>query len=141
MLTDNYKFYLSFENSECSDYVTEKFYNALSQLVVPIVFGGADYSKFAPPDSYINVNDFANIQELGEYLQFLDRHPEEYIKYFRWKQRYEVQLNYQTIAAPFCDICNNLHGYTGQSHSVVYEDINKWWHGNACSYQPNDIFL
>ncbi len=35
-----YKFYLAFEQVLCEDYVTEKFWNALSRRVVPIVMGG-----------------------------------------------------------------------------------------------------
>ena len=45
MLDKGYKFYLSFENSLCSDYVTEKFWKILKFNIVPVVLGGADYSK------------------------------------------------------------------------------------------------
>ena len=38
-LWDNYKFYLAFENSDCNHYITEKFWNALANGVVPIVYG------------------------------------------------------------------------------------------------------
>ena len=39
-LREQYKFYLAFENSDCKDYVTEKFFtNSLHQGVVPIVMG------------------------------------------------------------------------------------------------------
>ena len=34
-----YKFYLSFENTLCEDYVTEKFYRPLEQAILPIVMG------------------------------------------------------------------------------------------------------
>ena len=34
-----YKFYLSFENSLCSDYVTEKFFIYMNKDIVPIVLG------------------------------------------------------------------------------------------------------
>ena len=34
--------------------------------------GGSDYSKIAPPKSFIDVNKFANVEELAKYLQYLD---------------------------------------------------------------------
>ena len=34
--------------------------------------GGTDYKKIAPPKSFIDVNDFANVEELAKYLQYLD---------------------------------------------------------------------
>ena len=53
-LEQGYKFYLSFENSLCRDYVTEKFYRQLGLDIVPVVRGGANYSQLAPPGSYID---------------------------------------------------------------------------------------
>ena len=44
----NYKFYLSFENSLCQDYITEKFFLALYAGTLPIAYGGlskSDYEK------------------------------------------------------------------------------------------------
>ena len=59
MLEHDYKFYFSFENSICPDYVTEKFYNPLLFSTVPVVYGGADYEVVgAPPNSYIDVRNF-----------------------------------------------------------------------------------
>jgi len=60
MMERDYKFYLSFENSVCVDYVTEKFYNAFLFTTVPIVFGGANYSQLAPNMSYINIRDYGS---------------------------------------------------------------------------------
>ena len=36
---NNYKFYLAFENSLCTDYITEKFYQTLKQNIIPVVMG------------------------------------------------------------------------------------------------------
>lgn len=43
---ENHYFYLAFENSFCEDYVTEKILTAINHFAVPIVFGGADYSRY-----------------------------------------------------------------------------------------------
>lgn len=41
-----YYFYLSFENSFCTDYVTEKLLHAVEHFAVPIVMGGANYTRY-----------------------------------------------------------------------------------------------
>lgn len=45
-ISANHYFYLAFENSLCEDYVTEKILTATKNYAIPIVFGGANYSKF-----------------------------------------------------------------------------------------------
>lgn len=45
LLEKRYYFYLAFENSNCEDYVTEKLMTALDHYAVPVVLGGANYSR------------------------------------------------------------------------------------------------
>lgn len=45
MLGRKYYFYLSLENSFAEDYVTEKLLTALKHNMIPIVYGGANYSR------------------------------------------------------------------------------------------------
>jgi len=48
---DQYKFYLAFENSNCDDYITEKFFNYIRNgKVVPVVMGAKPeaYRLFGP---------------------------------------------------------------------------------------------
>lgn len=49
ILESDYYFYLSFENSICEDYVTEKLLTALKHFTVPVVYGGANYTRYGKP--------------------------------------------------------------------------------------------
>lgn len=109
-LGERYKFYLAFENAWCHDYVTEKLFLPLNSSMIPIVYGGADYEKFAPPGSYINVDNFSSIKELAEYIQFLDQSDEEYLKYFVWKEFYDLDFRNDI----WCELCDKL-----LQHSVL----------------------
>jgi alpha-1,3-fucosyltransferase len=41
----------------------------MSSDVVPVVYGGANYSLYAPPHSYINLDDFQSVDHLAQYLK------------------------------------------------------------------------
>lgn len=45
LLEEEYYFYFAFENNLVVDYVSEQLLNALQHLTVPVVFGGANYSR------------------------------------------------------------------------------------------------
>lgn len=126
MLQDNYKFYLSFENSFCEDYVTEKLFNVLRYNVVPVVLGCANYDVIAPPYSVINTNSFMNPKHLAEYLWSLDSNTTEYIKYFEWKKEYTIEDSTQYV---LCQLCEKLHKPLQYSW---YEDVKKWYYGFFC---------
>ncbi|XP_071811596.1 4-galactosyl-N-acetylglucosaminide 3-alpha-L-fucosyltransferase FUT5-like isoform X1 [Apostichopus japonicus] len=95
-----YKFYLALENSCCSEYITEKFWRTLAWDIVPVVFGAPrkDYERLAPPNSFIHADDFDSIEDLANYIKFLDKNDDEYNKYFRWKEDGgEVIINYPRL--------------------------------------------
>lgn len=46
----DYYFYLAFENSFSEDYVTEKLLTALEHFAVPVVLGGANYTRYKQPN-------------------------------------------------------------------------------------------
>ena len=87
VLERKYKFYLSFENSLCTDYVTEKFFWILKHDMVPVVYGHANYSHIAPPYSYIDATHL-NPKELAAYLIKLNKNDVLYNKYFNWKKNF-----------------------------------------------------
>jgi alpha-1,3-fucosyltransferase 10 len=81
-----YKFTLSFENSLCTDYVTEKFFDPLLVGSVPVYLGAPNIDDFVPgEDAYIDVRAFSRPRDLAEYLLFLAARPEEYNRYLQWK--------------------------------------------------------
>nr|ACO15109.1 Alpha-1,3-fucosyltransferase [Caligus clemensi] len=127
-LSNNYKFYLAFENSLCLEYVTEKFFDTLRFPMVPVVYGRANYSSLAPPHSYIDVRDFSSPKELGEYLLYLDRTPEEYAKYFTWKKDYEV---IDSFSKAHCELCKKVNRYSDEKKEAYSgKSLELWWRGN-----------
>ncbi|XP_046452084.1 alpha-(1,3)-fucosyltransferase C-like [Daphnia pulex] len=126
MLRTQYKFYLAFENSWCPDYVTEKFIRPYLYEAIPIFLGGADYSKYAPPNSYINARDFASPKQLAEYLMLLDKSDSLYASYFSWKKDYYVSV---PDMFGWCELCRMIHD--SSLPRQVYPDIKKWWMSEA----------
>ncbi|KAL2728059.1 glycoprotein 3-alpha-L-fucosyltransferase A-like isoform X1 [Vespula maculifrons] len=126
MLDEDYKFYLAFENSNCKDYITEKFFvNGLGHNVLPIVMGAHpnDYAKSAPYRSYIHVDEFESPKELATYLHRLDHDDELYNSYFRWKGTGEFINTYF-----WCRVCAMLHD---DRPAKFYKDVNDWWRGEG----------
>lgn len=132
-LERRYKFYLSFENSICTDYVTEKFFQILKHNMVPVVYGGADYSSIAPPHSYIDARQFKP-NELAMYLKMLAANDTLYNEYFWWKEYYEVEAGQeQMVKRGICDLCKKLHQDSSNSEHKIYENIlSHWTTDNQC---------
>lgn len=135
IINETYKFYLGFENSFCEDYIGEKLFRYAMYDVVVVVRGGGNYSKVAPPNSYINAADYKSPEDLGQYLKYLDQNKTEYIKYLQWKNDYyaeELDLE-QTL---WCDICRDLGNASSRQQEMDPYDL--WFSGNSC-WQPTDL--
>ncbi|CAH2245881.1 glycoprotein 3-alpha-L-fucosyltransferase A [Pararge aegeria] len=131
MLDKEYKFYLAFENSNCRDYVTEKFFvNGLQHDVLPIVMGArpSEYAAAAPHNSYIHVEEFAGPEELAAYLRRLDEDDTLYNSYFKWKGTGEFINTYF-----FCRVCAMVHANARRQRNAHYTDVQGWWRDAACT--------
>lgn len=115
----NYKFYFAAENSLCNDYVTEKFFLNMENHVV-VAFGQADYSRIAPPHSFINARDFESPHRLANYLANMTE--AEYLSYFWWKDHYMVVNG--GIQWSFCELCAMLHE---DRPPQTYSHLQAWW--------------
>lgn len=120
-LLKRYGFYLSFENSICRDYVTEKFFNVLNYDVVPVVFGGALYKDIAPRNSFIDATQFPNPKDLAAYLSTVLSNSTLYNSFFTWKDRYRVHLH-----AWMCDLCERLHEKSSEVKTLP-ANLWSWW--------------
>lgn len=127
-LEKDYKFYLSFENALCKDYVTEKWSDTIHYDMVPVVYGGANYSAFAPPHSYIDALDFSSPKHLADYLLSLDRDERLYRRYLEWKKSYTVI----TDNDPWCTLCAKLNNLS--EPTKTYRDMHDFWvKGGNCT--------
>lgn len=148
---------MSFENSNCKEYITEKFwFNAFSNFAVPIVMGPnrSDYEKVAPPNSFIHVDDFNSPKDLARYLHELNSDDELYGKYLRWRSlpdnngldwRSDVTVNsklndptYKQMIEeviktpdPMCRLCEKLKNESPLNKSEVIGDLEQWFYGEG----------
>ncbi|XP_068733653.1 4-galactosyl-N-acetylglucosaminide 3-alpha-L-fucosyltransferase FUT6-like [Montipora capricornis] len=128
-----YKFYLSFENALCKDYLTEKYWDHLGEEnVIPVVMGGANYAKLAIPGSYINVLDFNTVKDLADYLHFLDKNNIAYNEYFKWRQKYQ-----RISLIKFCSICEVLSSETPKGHRNLVE----FWEAQAKCDEKEQLMM
>lgn len=137
MLSRNYRFYLSFENSLCPDYVTEKLYRALAHDTVPVVFGGADYSYYLPAGSYVDAREFKSPKHLADYLKKVMADDELYLSYFRWRRRFFVD------PAPLDGWCQLCQLTVDDPKQKIYDDVAAWWAGRinnqSCTSPPASL--
>ncbi|KAK2143751.1 hypothetical protein LSH36_816g00037 [Paralvinella palmiformis] len=126
-----YKFYLSFENNICDDYITEKLFKTLDNEIIPIVLGGGNYTNDAPPHSVINVLDFSSPKSLADYLIELGKNETRYYDYFKWKSDYEMANIYSIM---MCRLCDGLHEgrFPHRPASRHYADYWYGPHGERC---------
>ena len=122
ILKNDLKFYLSFENSFCKEYVTKKLWHVMSVDIVPVVLGHTNYSHWLPAHSYIDVRDFASPRLLVDYLKRLDANDTLYNEYFRWKSQYRCDIRSFNNA---CELCRYLHETNGRQQRV--DDIITRW--------------
>ncbi|KAK3082603.1 hypothetical protein FSP39_000305 [Pinctada imbricata] len=142
VLDEKHKFYLSFENSLCRDYVTEKsLHHVMRHSVIPVMRSGANHTIFNPPHSFIDASEFSSVRDLTLFLKILGSKPKEMFKYFEWKKFYTSEYPIKNWQRSMCEICRRL--YEPEKYSRLYEDLHKWImkpnDEDAC-YFPKDLF-
>ncbi|CAK8698164.1 unnamed protein product [Clavelina lepadiformis] len=139
-IISEFKFYFAFENSyHCLDYVTEKlFVNAFKGGAVPVVFGAnkSDYQAVVPPNSCIYVDDFTNLQNLVNYLKYLDKNATAYKEYMKWRTMKPEEMPNYGRSTKLCQLCRVLHGINVDNlfnpfYSEKYSSIPLFGHSST----------
>ncbi|KAI1709755.1 glycosyltransferase family 10 (fucosyltransferase) c-term domain-containing protein [Ditylenchus destructor] len=113
-------FYLSFENTICNYYTSEKFWH-IKKLIVPIVLSHRSLQGLnVPKDSYICIEDFASPKHLADYLLKLQKNKALYKKYFNWTKSYKKTPSDQQ---PLCELCRLAVERRRQKKF----NIAQWW--------------
>uniref|UniRef100_A0A0K0E412 Fucosyltransferase n=2 Tax=Strongyloides stercoralis TaxID=6248 RepID=A0A0K0E412_STRER len=136
-LYEKYYFYIASENSDCKDYITEKFFERILFISIPIVNVRKLYiRKNIPPNSFIAFDDFHSPQEMGNYLKYLISNRTEYLKYFDYRKNGWFQkkpIDYR------CYTCQKFKNFIKSDKKKIIPDINKWMKDNNCCLQENYI--
>jgi hypothetical protein len=112
-----YPFYLSFENSNCHDYVTEKYFGALEAGAIPVVLTGAYYDDISPirGKSILRASDFPSAEALAAEINRIASNKTLLDEYLAWRSLPRSQLNpsYARLGSEeslgACRLCELLH--------------------------------
>ena len=143
-ISKQYKFYFSFENSLCRDYVTEKAFKVYregenSHLYIPVVRADYTVNLILPPDSYIDTSRYgASVEQLA--MKMNNMSSIKASKYFKWKYTYKVKSEDEPEFY-YCSLCDRLR-QGDKYYNRVYDNIDVWFRGNeknSICYEATDL--
>ncbi|XP_038218723.1 alpha-(1,3)-fucosyltransferase C-like [Zerene cesonia] len=121
-IIEKYYFYFVAEDSNAVDYVTAEVLKAYKNYAVPVVYGGADYKKFLPTGSYINLNS-TSMDGIVALLEYIMKNPEVYYTYHRWRTNYIFKKT--KALTGICGLCAKLNEWGG---TKTKKDLRSWWY-------------
>lgn len=151
MIKKDYYFYLAFENSFSEDYVTEKILHALHHDAIPIVYGGANYSRLVKTDIKIHILQRISFTFWHKSFRFMANHmylnaremsphklanlmneiilnQTKYFNYFKWKKYYTYHFKWESSDTDdYCHFCEILNDEKIFKQISIYKLFNKWW--------------
>ncbi|XP_061716478.1 alpha-(1,3)-fucosyltransferase C-like [Cydia pomonella] len=127
LIQEEYYFYLSFENSFSEDYVTEKLLTALQNYAVPVVFGGANYTRFMPDGIYLHARKL-KVSDLAKQMNDIIKDKDRYYNFFKWRNHYSYHDREESPDSDDqCITCAMLNDENLVKKETVYKDFRSWW--------------
>ncbi|CAN9511446.1 unnamed protein product [Ophioblennius macclurei] len=126
-LIRQYRFYLAMENSQHTDYITEKLWNAVRGGAIPVVLGPSrrNYERFLPPEAFIHVDDFPTVQDLAQYLLKVKDSPSMIQMHLSWRKHYSVYVPLMW-SEYFCTACKAIQKSKGRIN--VVSNLTTWFY-------------
>ena len=73
------KFYLAWENSVCTDYITEKLWRTLADGVVPLYFGAPNVLEVVPTThSVVSLHAFEEVAQITRFIEYVSEHEDAF---------------------------------------------------------------
>lgn len=113
-----YYFIFAMENTIADGYVTEKIMNAYIAGAIPIYWGDKKVKEWFNPKSFINVNNFKNLQECADYIYEL----------YMDKERLKNMMNEPIFIN---NICPDILKYDLEDVPTYYKEIADYIKNNG----------
>ena len=135
---EDYRFYLAFENSFCTDYITEKFFKVFdyNRTAIPVVRGGAHYDSFFPPGTFVNAAHFKGPEELALHLRQLSEDVDRYSELVQTKYKYVHDERH--LPGLYCGVCEFLNKRDVDERRLY--DMRTWVDVHSCRH-PDDGYI
>ena len=135
---NKYKFAIAFENEDYPGYVTEKICDIYKSNCIPIYWGTTEVVNDFNPSTFINARNFANFDELVEYIIKVDNDDELYASFFKepffrnkWMYDYYVpQYRIFDKNLADCIIGKNKNLYYNYLKKSYSNDLVDLWRNN-----------
>jgi hypothetical protein len=128
-----YRYYLSFDSKNCTDYISRHFWRVLRTHIIPIVMQPSVefYEAQAPKTSFIHAeNHDYNLARLAKYLKLVDERFDLFVELHAWRVMNEVVYSpKQTERRLLCELCTKLN----TEMSVIYYNKVSSWFNQKCS--------
>lgn len=128
-LIRNHRYILSFENSYCLDYTTEKYWQGLRYGAIPIVLSHEKNKDLLIPNSYIDALNFSHPYYLAQYLKELNKNG-SHKKFHEWREYYTDKSDIREMDT--CDILEKIQNILS-SNKLLDETVDKIGDNSICT--------
>ena len=142
MIAKRYKFYLSFENSICKDYISEKIYHVFEAgyPIIPVVRSAPNILDYIPRRLFINTYDFKHPKYLARYLHRLGNDKRRYIQFVKTIDGFTSPGHAGIFQESMCKLCSILNEPMNHPH-VINMPMSRWaWLRQCPRVGPAGLF-